>query len=194
MANTTGIARPSPTSIVTPSVAATGAGRVLSPTLSSPIIPMRGNNVAIRLGQNDRLKVVVYLNDITVKRLRSMTGSASFKELRTVVSDLISKYGLESISRLLTNIKIPAPVAKALANMMVRLAMRQFNSGLSHIIQKLNQFAAQSKGISIALTAPLPRDFMRKMLKAPLSLTNLLKQISSTLNMFTIVVHPGYLA
>lgn len=141
---------------------------------------IRGNNISIKLDQLDRFRVSLYLNDLTIKRIRSLVKSQSFQELKKIVNDLILSYGRTWLLNLFNRIKIPLSISKTITNFLLRLVIRYLNKTGGKLIDKINRLANQSKGATIQFVLQLPKNFTKNI--RAISLKNLplmLKDLAS---------------
>jgi hypothetical protein len=172
---------------VTPKTAAGSAEPVVSSEVG--MAPPRGNDVSAKVDSLGRYRLSIYLNNQTVKSLKKQ-GAEGYKEVRATLGRIIVS-GQAALMNLLTRIRIPRIIARALVKLLLRLAMRYLTQATTKIMQRLNALANTNKGITISLIVQLPRDFARSLARiSPLQIPSLLRKLAKS--SFSVAVSAGY--
>jgi len=153
-------------------------------------LSIRTNNISVRIDQLDRFRVLFYLNNDTVTRLRSLAG-LKVGELKKVLEDLVSSYGQSWLISLFNALKIPPSISKAISRWLVKLVKGYINRASSGLIQNLDKLANQPNGVTIGFIVQLPQDFVKSVKGITiLKLPYLLRDIARI--SFTLAASPGY--
>jgi hypothetical protein len=130
---------------------------------------IRGNNISVKLDELDRFRVAFYLNNETLKKLRSAAGVKSFQELKKLCNDLLMSYGKGWLRRLFNRLKIPSIIAKRATNWLLKLITKYINKSAGKLIAKIGRLAFQPKGCTIQFVINLPKGFTRAIKKISLT-------------------------
>jgi hypothetical protein len=172
---------------VTPKI---GSGGV-QPVESSEVgkAPARGNDVSAKVDSLGRYRLSIYLNNHTVRSLRK-EGTEAIREVRATLGNIISS-ARAPLMRLLTRIKIPRIIARAITRLLLRLAMSHLTRALSRIVQRMKTLTNTSKGLTISLIVRLPSNFPRSLTGiSPLRIPSLLRTLVKA--SFSVAVSAGY--
>jgi hypothetical protein len=172
----------------------TGAGKVITaPRVVSnreSLAPLRSNDVSVKIDTLGRLRASVYLNHNTVKILRSLGPNVS-KGLNPLLTRLVSS-GRSWVANLLTRLRMPRRIARTLAGLLLRIALRYFRRAASNIIQKIRTLSGRRGGVTISLIVRLPRNIVRTLVRVrPTRLLFVLRSLTRKIS-YSVVVNPGY--
>jgi hypothetical protein len=162
-----------------------------------PVLPtqsnrkIRGNNISVKLDELDRFRVSFYLNDDTLKKIRSTSKVQSFKDLKKINHDLLMSYGKSWLLRLFKRLRLPSIVSKRVSNWLLNLIMKYMNKSAERLWGKVKQFGFQSKGCTIEFVINLPKGFTKNIKKMSLvKIPSLIKSLASS--RVQILGHVGY--
>jgi hypothetical protein len=152
--------------------------------------PVRSNDASIKIDTLGRLRASVYLNDATLRTLRAL-GPNIRNGIKPVLNRIVAS-GRSWITNLLTRIRIPRRLARALAGVLVKIAMRYLNQSISHIISKIGLLAGRRGGATISLIVKLPTNIVRTLARTRptrllFALRTLVRRVS-----FSVTVTAGY--
>jgi hypothetical protein len=152
---------------------------------------IRGNNISVKLDELDRFRVAFYLNNETLKKLRSAVGVKSFQELKKLCNDLLMSYGKGWLRRLFGRLKIPSIIAKRVTNWLLKLIIKYINKSAGKLIAKIGRLAFQSRGCTIEFVLNLPKGFTKAIRKITLiKIPGLIKSLAAS--KIQIFGHPGF--
>jgi hypothetical protein len=151
--------------------------------------PPRGNDVSAKVDSLGRYRLSIYLNNHTVRSLRKQ-GTEAIREVRATLGSIITS-ARAPLMRLLTRIKIPRIIARAITRLLLRLAMSHLTRALSRIVQRIKTLTNTSKGLTISLIVRLPSNFPRSLTGiSPLRIPSLLRTLAKA--SFSVAVSAGY--
>ena len=140
---------------------------------------IRGNSVKAGIDTLGRYGISFYLNAETIKKLKSMAGTAILRGTRFLLTKMTSS-GQAWLTTLFSRLRIPRFISKGLSKLLTKLAVRFVNKYSSIILRKLNSIRNISRGITISIRIKLPKDFIKiirkiRPLQIPFLIRNLIK-------------------
>jgi hypothetical protein len=148
---------------------------------------MRGNSVKAGIDTLGRFKISFYLNAQTVKKLKSMAGTATLRGTRFLLTKMASS-GTTWLTALFSRLRIPRIISKGLSKLLTRLAVRFINKQSSIILKKINSIGNISRGITISIKVKLPQNFVQIIRKIrPLQIPSLIRNLIKSSILITVV-------
>ena len=151
---------------------------------------LRPNEIKIGIDTLGRLRASFYLNPETVSRLSSL-GSLRIRALRSELNRLIAQDGLQWLKRLFTRLKIPNNFSALASRLLLRHATAIINKSALGLIQKIQSFAHNPRGVTAVLQIQLPTNITQVVRKlSPLLLPSLNARLLKSA--FSIATSAGY--
>jgi hypothetical protein len=171
-------------------------GGIGSPQLAIPTpstvsrAPIRGNDIRVGVDSMSRLRASLYLNDETVRGLKSLAGNAINRGLRAVLTRIVTS-GQTWLTNLLSRLRIPRALGRAVAHLLIKLIERYLTKAASNLVQRINALANRPGGITITLSIQLPKDIVRTLQRiTPLQIPSLIATLVRS--PFSLIVSAGY--
>jgi hypothetical protein len=162
----------------------------VSPSL--PASTVRSNDISIRFDKT-RLEIRIYLNDLTIRRIKSLAGTRTIAELNKSVVDILKTPGSNVLHKLLIRLNLPSSVSKEVVSLMLGLVIRRLNESIGSIATRISSLPAHPDGITLTLSLMLPSDFISDLPSVTTAALggNLAKTLSS-ITLSPIEPLPGY--
>ena len=157
-----------------------------------PASAVRSNDISIRFDRM-RLEIRIYLNDLTIRRVKSLAGTRPIAELNKSVVDILKTPGSNVLHKLLIRLKMPPSVSKQVVSLILGLVIRRLNKSIGRITTRISSLPAHPDGITLTLSLMLPSDLISDLPRLTIAaLSGNLSKLLSSITLSRIKPLPGY--
>ena len=128
-------------------------------TLIQPVT-LRSNDVNLRFVQPNKFEAKIYINDNTLKGIRSTEIHNLIPKLLRTAEGLLLTTGARSLRNLLTRLRIPSSVGTEITNLLLGVTTKQLNRNAGEISRRLSLMKDGTQGLTLVLTLSLPVSFI----------------------------------
>ena len=170
-------------------------GRPMQETPSAPLPDkgaVRSNDISIRFDRT-RLELRIYLNDLTIRSVKSLARTRMIADLNKSVSDIIKTLGSNILYKQLRRLKIPSWISKQIVSLILGLVIRRLNRSIGKIVARISSISAHPDGITLTSSLILPSGFISNLRRLTIaSLAWNLPRLLSSITLSPIEPLPGY--